>query len=653
MLHYKRIGAVLLSIAMTASLCACAGSSTSQSTSSDSQASTTASSTENLTEDTVTNPDNISDLAFKSNAWNYDADNNVYWQIGVVYCADAQATDYESMGIYVPGDYMKATANGDGTYTCTIDTGKTVGGYTAATAPIVMPVNTAGYAAQAAPTSYSYSGLSDYLSAGFVYVYAGCRGRNNGTNSDGSSYSGGAPWGVTDLKSAVRYLRYNTASLPGDKDRIFTFGHSGGGAQSSLMGASGDSDLYYSYLENIGSAMRDGSGNYISDAICGAMCWCPITSLDVADEAYEWMMGQYSTSGTRADTAWTSALSDDMAASFADYINAAGFKDSSGNTLTLSKSDSGIYASGTYYDYMKSVIETSLNNFLSDTTFPYTSGSTTMADGGCAGGGSGQSDMASGSAPSGGAPSGMTSGSAPTGDTSGSGMPSGMTRGAGGMGASSGTSAASATYDTVQDYIDSLNSDTTWIQYDAYTNTATITSVEAFVQHCKNATKDVGAFDSLNESQAENMVFGNAESDALHFDATMAALLSSNAANYSTFNDYDSSYAAAYAGDMNNTDALGTLTAVRQNMYNPLYYISDYYAGAGSAKTASYWRINTGIDQGDTSLTTEMNLALALEQNSGVKSVDFTTVWGLGHTTAERTGTSSVNFISWVNDCLK
>ena len=32
----------------------------------------------------------------------------------------------------------------------------------------------------------------------------------------------------------------------------------------------------------------------------------------------------------------------------------------------------------------------------------------------------------------------------------------------------------------------------------------------------------------------------------------------------------------------------------------------------------------------------------------GVESVDFETVWGAGHTKAERTGSSDANFISWV-----
>jgi hypothetical protein len=42
---------------------------------------------------------------------------------------------------------------------------------------------------------------------------------------------------------------------------------------------------------------------------------------------------------------------------------------------------------------------------------------------------------------------------------------------------------------------------------------------------------------------------------------------------------------------------------------------------------------------------------LALE-NYG-REVDFETVWGSGHTMAERTGNSTENFIAWVNECLK
>ena len=54
-------------------------------------------------------------------------------------------------------------------------------------------------------------------------------------------------------------------------------------------------------------------------------------------------------------------------------------------------------------------------------------------------------------------------------------------------------------------------------------------------------------------------------------------------------------------------------------------------------------------EQGDTANTTEINLALALAQ-AGIKNVDFATVWGLGHTMAERSGDATTNFIAWVKE---
>ncbi|MBM6989291.1 MAG: tannase [Olsenella umbonata] len=600
-----------------------------------------------------TNPKDLSALTLDSTAWSYDSGNDVYYQIGVQYCASPAATAYESMAIYVPGAYFTGTKNDDGTYTCKVKSSASVGSYTATTAPVVIPVNTAGYSAQEAPTSYNANGLTDYLKAGLVYVYPGCRGRNNGTNSDGSTFAGGAPWGVTDLKAAVRCLRYNASAIPGGAERVFTFGHSGGGAQSALMGATGDSTLYVPYLESIGAVFSDASGKAISDAITGAMCWCPITSLDIANESYEWMMGQFSTSGTRADGTWTALFSKDLAKRFARYVNDLGLEDGKGNVLKLQKGGEGLYTSGSYYDEVQDAIEKSLNNFLSDTEFPYTSSSQTMADGGFAGGGSGGAPDVSGStgapsgeAPSGEAPSGATGG-APSGSTQGA--PSGEAPQASAGGSS--TSSDSTTYQTAQEYVDSLNSDTTWVSYDSSTNKATITSVGEFVKHCKTASKDVGAFDALDRSQAENYLFGNAKTDNLHFDAIMASLLKGSKDDYAACSGFDESYVSAYADDMGNTDDLGTKTSVRQRMYNPMYFIARGLGGYGKATAAEHWRIRTGIDQGDTSLTTELNLALALKANKAVKDVDFATVWGQGHTTAERTGSSGANFISWVKDC--
>ena len=42
----------------------------------------------------------------------------------------------------------------------------------------------------------------------------------------------------------------------------------------------------------------------------------------------------------------------------------------------------------------------------------------------------------------------------------------------------------------------------------------------------------------------------------------------------------------AYAEDLERTDALGTSVTERVNMYNPMYYLEDYYEGYQSAEVA-------------------------------------------------------------------
>jgi hypothetical protein len=186
------------------------------------------------------------------------------------------------------------------------------------------------------------------------------------------------------------------------------------------------------------------------------------------------------------------------------------------------------------------------------------------------------------------------------------------------------------------------------VSYDAATNTAKVTSLAGFVNSQKDPSKSVGAFDALDRSQAENDVFGNDGSDSLHFDTVLAGLLSANQAEYAQFSDWDAAYVNAYATDLQALDKLGNSIQYRMNSYNPMYYLLPYYGGYQTATVARYWRINTGIGQGDTATTVEMNLALALENYDGVEDVQFTTVWGQGHIMAERSGDSTTNFIAWV-----
>ena len=234
------------------------------------------------TEEPETKPQPVTGLSKPDQTkWRYNGEFDIYYQTGIGYCEKPADEQYEKLAVFVPGAYMDANDNGDGTFTCKVGENAELNGYSATTAPILMPIDTPGYAAARALndeilTQHQgiFEQLSDYTSQGFVLVLSACRGINEG-----------APAGVTDLKAAIRYIRYADDVLAGDAKSIFVYGMSGGGAQAAILGASGDSELYAPYLEAIGAVQG------VSDAVAGVMAWCPVTNLDTANAEYEWMMG--------------------------------------------------------------------------------------------------------------------------------------------------------------------------------------------------------------------------------------------------------------------------------------------------------------------------------------------------------------------------
>ena len=457
--------------------------------------------------------------------WKYDSSSDTYYVTGIVYCDNPADRNYETMGIYVPSAYL--TKNQDGTWT--INASATCNGYTAATAPIVMPVNTAGYKAQSPPSGFTKNATS-YTGKGFIYLFAGCRGKD-----------ASAPSAVTDLKSAIKYYRYLSAqgAVPGDTEHIYAFGHSGGGAQTAILGACGNSALYDDYLSALGAKTA------YRDDIAGAMCWCPITNLDLGSEGYEWNMGL-----TRSGLSSTDQnISKALAAVYADYINALGLKHpATGETLTLSATDDGYYQSGSYYEYVMEVINDAVSRY---NTYNHANVS-------------------------------------------------------------------------------------------AY-STTDASALSTFAKANKSATKGLGAFDNYTKSRtsAGNQLF-DPNGEFAHFDKRLAEIVGIYAPQYKS--DFDA--------DLTMVDQFGKDLDTRIAMYTPMYYLlsnNTYYpgGGAGSSTVAPHWRIRTGIKQGDTSLCTEINLALAL-QAYGITDVDFETIWGQGHTQAEDEGDATDNFIEWV-----
>ncbi|MFJ1974415.1 subtype B tannase [Streptomyces sp. NPDC087903] len=239
-----------------------------------------------------------------------------FWK-AVTYVANPVDEAYQSLNVSVPVEIDGTAVDASG---APILFANTVGGYMPSSVADATGVGGGGMTgipgggapgASAAPSASASSGTGTgevqsggnamvngaemvslpklALAAGYVVVEPGARGRTL-KNSDGEYY-GVAPAAIVDLKAAVRYVRANKGVIPGDTDRIVSSGVSAGGALSSLLGASGDSRIYDTYLKELGAADA-------SDAIFATGAWCPITDLEHADGAYEWNWGSNVTAST-------------------------------------------------------------------------------------------------------------------------------------------------------------------------------------------------------------------------------------------------------------------------------------------------------------------------------------------------------------------
>ena len=194
--------------------------------------------------------------------------------------------------------------------------------------PILMRTYAGGYMAAQARQPSEFDATGRALREGFVVVIPGTRGWNSQvTNEKGDTvFTGRAPAPLLDLKAAVRYLRHNNRLMPGSADRIIIDGTSAGGALAALLGATGNHPVFEESLKEMGAARGD-------DDIFGVISFCPITDLDNADMAYEWLY-ECTNGKSRVLTEEERVVSEELAAAYPAYLNSLDLKTEEGTPLT-------------------------------------------------------------------------------------------------------------------------------------------------------------------------------------------------------------------------------------------------------------------------------------------------------------------------------
>ena len=463
--------------------------------------------------------------------------------------------------------------------------------------PIFLKNNVGGYRAGNPGGLSASSATGRALAEGYCVCIPGARGSNSTVETKVSKkktqtvYTGRAPAGLLDLKAAVRYLRYNDALMPGSAELIITDGTSAGGAMSSLQGATGNHPLYEPYLEAMGAAPS-------TDEIFAAVCYCPITDLDHADMAYEWLY-QCTNTGVRALSEEQQAVSAELAAQYPAYLNSLGLKDKDGNAITDQN----------YLDYIKSFIIKSAQRAKNETvSIPDTIGIVFNKPdfggmmGGMMGGrrpgqgGPGQGGPGAQGAPQG-APQGMGPGQGGPGNMGpgqGGQRPEGAPQGMGpGQGGPQGQMPAQ-----MQQMMQRMRSMQGDIVIDVDMNA--YLSYVATTQKLKAPP----AFDTQDvvggRASAENDVFGDAQGSSVNFT------------NYSL-------------SKATGTDAtIDADLAARVFLMNPMNFIGD-----DQATKAQHWYIRHGARDRDTSFCVPVNLATKL-MNCGL-DVNFFLPWNRPH----------------------
>ena len=522
-----------------------------------------------------------------SSKWEYKVDESGvgYYALDVVYCENPVDPALQHMVIYAPAAYM--TQGDDGSIVVNPD-GRIVSStgvvYTARTAPILYHNTSGGY------SSSSIQPVNlEYLREGYVHVSIQTRGKES-TNAAGE-FIGQFPALMVDLKAGIRFLKAYDDVLPGNSDRIVSRGFSSGGAVSAMLGASGNSPIFESYLKEIGAADA-------TDDIFIALASAPITNLSSADASYEWYqyanetyflfnamafdrlgnnisdifpvgpMNKYTLGSNILGGAHEDELSALLYDWYVDYVQGLGFD----------LGDDG--RSGAFYEGFAQIYSDALTEFVA------------------------RYDELKGM---------LVSPKSPT-------PPA-----------------------TAEDYLATLGEG--WFTYDKETGKVTINSLDDVIVNHIARKKMCPSLDSYNYKSNENDAFKAADGTTLHFSPVVRDALKTlldNAGQYGWTEEE-----LQYITDLYNDYAAGVTDEAAEmlEVMSPINYVvgKEGY----EATIAPYWRLRVGSEDGDHGAPAAWLIAQGLEKYTDA-DVSVGIAWGMGHSLSELTEQDLYDYIAGI-----
>ena len=566
------------------------------------------------------------DLSEVKEKWEFDEKNQVWLLEDVLYTDQATVPAFQRLSIFVPKGYMSAPG--------VINETTEVNGFTAKTVPVIFENNSAGYMQMphtwiGGPRNYA----KQYLEAGFVYITVGNRGHES--VDENGTFVGKAPANLVDLKTALRFIRHNQAYIPGNMERIISVGWSAGGAMSTLLSVTGDNDHYTELLEQNGAFMDE------SDSVYASQIYCPIIDLEHADLAYEWMFGadkenENSPAGpAEVMDAFKEALSKKLSAAYVTYFNSLKLKNPDTGAVLMINEDG---RSGSGYDYLMEKLSQSATKFLTKLAagelpqkysveeylsgdYEYEAPAPIPGPGPKPGKKEQKGSMLQGFA----GPGVSLDGPKPE---------TGNEEGSGGLGVLMLRPPKGVQKPHFEPPMVTLHGKkkTDWMAVSDHA--ATIKDLDAYVLNHRRRMKPCTSFDVLAGDSGENKVFGDAHTNAVHFNTTIAAIIDELKDDFpAEYEMYHDAYAKAI-GDKE--------LEKREYMINPLNFINTEERSTQGA----YYRIRVGASDADTSLTVGMTLACRLAEAG--YAVDYELVWDQPHSEADYEG----EVIEWIRSIV-